>query len=239
MAHLLSTKNKASELRRAGYSYSYISSKTGLSKSTLSDWLATVPYTPNEETRQTIGKALAASGAKIAKKKLESINQAKKLAREEIGRLSKRDLFMFGLGLYLGEGNKTHDLVRVVNSNPEVIRLAIAWFESLGLSKKNFAITLHLYPDSTPDKSREFWSRVTGIPKNQFLKTQIDWRKNKKAYKIGKLPHGTAQLAVRGMGEKRFGVFLARKINAWTEEVIRETSTRVWSTGMTRPFQGR
>lgn len=239
MAHTPSIKEKALNLRRVGYSYSYISSKTGLSKSTLSDWLGTVPYTPNAETQLAIGKALAASGEKIARKKLESIAHARELAKKDIGRLSKRDLFMFGLGLYLGEGNKTHDLVRVVNSNPAVICLAIAWFESLGLSKKNFAITLHLYPDSDLEKSQVFWSRVTGIPRNQFLKTQIDWRKNKKTYKMGKLPHGTAQLAVRGMGEKKFGVFLARQIHAWTEEVIRETSTRVWSTGMTRPFQGR
>jgi lambda repressor-like predicted transcriptional regulator len=43
-------KEKALELRKAGFSYSYISAKTGLSKSTLSYQLAQVPYTPNKKT---------------------------------------------------------------------------------------------------------------------------------------------------------------------------------------------
>lgn len=220
-------KQKALHLRQAGYSYTYIASKTGLSKSTLSEWLSGVPYTPNQETIRTIGKARARAGARKTEIKQESFAEARDEAVREIGFVSQRDIFMFGLGLYLGEGNKTHDLVRIVNSDPEIIRLAIVWFESLGLSKKHFAITLHLYPDSDPDKSRTYWSNMTDIPKSQFLKTQIDWRKDKKAYKIGKLPHGTAQLSVRGLGEKRFGVFLARKIHAWNEELIQKTKMRV------------
>lgn len=215
--HPVSTRERAIELRLAGYSYTYISLRTGLSKSTLSDWLCRIPYTPNTETTQTIGKALAASGSKIMKKKQENIQLARQEARSEVGEVLQRDLFMFGLGLYLGEGSKTNNITRIANSDPRVIKFAIAWFKALGLSTKNLRIRLHLYPDSDVEKSTEFWIDCTGLPREQFLKHQIDWRKNKKTYKLGKLPYGTAHIGVKSLGEKRHGVFLSRKILAWIE----------------------
>ena len=214
-------------MRLAGYSYSYIASQTGLSKGTLSGWLARVPYTPNSETVRAIGKARAASGEKIAKKKLETFVVARQEAVEEIGAVSRRDLFMFGLGIYLGEGGKAQEQIRLVNSDPRVIRFAIAWFRSFGLDTKNFVIKLHLYPDSDVEKCIEYWGEVAGIPEQQFLKTQIDWRKGKKTYKLGKLPYGTAHLGIRCLGDKKFGVFFSRKILAWIEEMAKKVETRV------------
>lgn len=87
---------------------------------------------------------------------------------------------MLGIGLYIGEGSKTQEIVRIVNSEPEVICLAIRWFEEgLGLNKSNFAPIIHLYPDNNVQKSLTFWSQITGIPLSQFGKTQIDTREKK------------------------------------------------------------
>ena len=79
---------------------------------------------------------------------------------------------------------------------------------------------LHIYPDCDEEKRLQFWSEATTIPRSQFLKTVVDWRKDKKTFKSGKLPHGAAHLRVNSLGEKRFGVFLARKILAWSDEVL-------------------
>ena len=226
MAHSTSVKEQARSLRLAGYSYSYIASQTGLSKGTLSDWLARVPYTTYSGTVQTIGTARAASGEKIAKKRLETFVIAKQEAAEEIGKVSQRDLFMFGLGIYLGEGSKAHEQIRLVNSDPRVIRFAITWFKSFGLDTKNFVIKLHLYPDSDIKRCTEYWGKVAGVPAGQFLKPQIDWRKDKKTYKLGKLPYGTAHLGIRCLGDKKFGVFFSRKIMAWIEEMAKKVEMR-------------
>jgi len=225
--HQTPVKRRAFRLRRTGYSYSYIASKTGLSKSTLSDWLAEVPYRPNEHTLLTIGKARAASGERKTQIKQRSLVRARQEAESEVGVLSQRDLFMFGLGLYLGEGSKTADVVRVVNSDPDVIRSAIAWFKSLGVVKKQFTITIHLYPDSNVKECLQFWSGATTIPLDQFSKPQIDRRRNKKTYKAGKLPYGTAHLGVRSGGRKEFGVFFSRKILGWMDSTMRKAATRV------------
>ncbi len=65
-----------------------------------------------------------------------------------------------------------------------------------------------------------YWSQAVGIPLAQFQQTQVDTRVGKKVSKRGKLPFGTAHLSIKSMGNKDFGVFLARKINAWIDEVF-------------------
>jgi hypothetical protein len=219
--HNPSTKEIAIKLRRNGFAYSYISKKTGLSKSTLSGWLSEIPYVPNRETTERVGKAIAAANERKTKIRQYETEKVREAAFLDIGKVSKRDLFMFGLGLYLGEGAKTHDITRVVNSDPNVILLAIAWFHGLGVLREQFLLTLNLYPDSDIDKCLQFWSRTTTIPRSQFGKVQIDKRINKRKNRAGKLPYGTAHLSVRSLGRREFGVVLARKIQAWTDEVAR------------------
>lgn len=219
---------KAVELRRSGHSYNHISEMLGVSKSTLSGWLSDIPYTPNQETILRIGRALAASGAAKSRVKRESILSAKRKAREEIGKITPRDLHMIGLGLYIGEGMKSTQTTRFVNSNPAIVRFIIRWFlKVIGLRTENITIRLHLYPDSDEKGSLLFWSRTTNIPLSQFQKTQVDRRSDKKLKKAGKLPHGTAHVTIRSLGEKQFGVFLARRILGWSDVVLGTGELRV------------
>lgn len=222
MTRLNTTREKVFELRKQGHSYNYISQQTNVSKSTLSGWLSNIPYTPNKMTIERIGKARAASGYQKAKQKIESIKKAETEAKSEIGNITKRDLFMLGIGIYIGEGTKTNNIVRIINADPKIIKFAVKWFkETCGLSRENFRIRLHLYPDNNIKKCIQFWSDISEIPINQFQKTYIDIRKNKKMFKRGKLPYGTAHLSVRSNGKKEFGVFFSRKINGWIKEVLK------------------
>lgn len=212
----------AIELRSRGYSYNFISGTLKISKSTLSNWLANIPYTPNEQTIERIGLARAASGAAKSKQRQESLMLARADAVRELGPISQRDLFILGLGLYIGEGSKTAEIIRVVNSSPAVIILMIRWFvESLEIPRQNLRIRLHLYPDCDEEGSLRYWSDVTTIPISQFQKTSFDRRANKKAANSGKLVHGTAHLSVVSRGQKKFGVYLFRKISAWSDLVLR------------------
>lgn len=212
--------NDAIELRKAGYSYSYIQKKTGVSKSTLSEWLSDLPYNPNKETKDKIAKArLMANEAQRAKKR-KSIEDAEKLAIKDIGEFTKRDLFMLGIGIYIGEGSKTGHLIRVVNSDPKIIKTTISWFKKcFHLQNNNFSIRIHLYPDTNQGKAISFWSKETGLSKNSFLSCVVDTRTNKKKKNHGKLPYGTAHLTAKGNGDKNLGSFLFRRIISLIEAV--------------------
>ena len=210
------------KLRKEGHSYNHISQRTGVSKSTLSGWLFNVPYTPNKITIDRINKARVTSNKVKTKIKIESIERAGKEAKKEVGEITKRDLFMLGIGIYIGEGAKTNDIVRIINADPKIIKLAVKWFEEVcNLPRENFRIKLHVYPDNDLEQCIKFWSNASGIPSKQFQKTYIDIRKDKKMFKRGKLPYGTAHLSIRSNGKKEFGVYFARKINGWIEEVLK------------------
>ena len=214
-------KQKAITLRRKGYSYNIIATKLNLSKSTLSDWLSEIPFKPNKVVLKRIKLAQMKSAIYKNNQKIANILSAKKIAKKEAGNLTKRDLWLLGIGLYLGEGTKTNENIRIINSDPEIIKVAIVWFQKIcGLENKNIVPIIHLYPDNNIKKAINYWSKITGIPGRQFAKTQIDRRLNKSSKRKGRLPYGTLQLQIKSYGRREFGRFLHRRIMGWTESLI-------------------
>jgi hypothetical protein len=214
-------KERAINLRKKGYSYGYIIKYVPVSKSTLSEWLKNINFSPNKYTLDTIGKARLSSGLYKHKQKIKNLEKAELQAIKDIGKFSKRDLMMLGLGIYIGEGTKTVNITRIINSDPKIIRLIINWLiKCFNIEIKNLTIRLHLYPDSDIKKCIDFWSKYTKIPKNQFSKSSIDKRNDKKSSNKGKLPFGTAHMTVKSLGNKNLGVYLHRRIMAWINIVL-------------------
>ncbi len=217
-----SLRTKAKRLRANGWSYTVIAKRLPVAKSTLSHWLREVPYTPNAAMRKRIREGPAISAMRKHAQKMRKISLAKKSAALELGKLSRRDLWMLGLGLYIGEGTKLYELVRLINSDPDSIRLAMAWFQKCcGVPLSHFTISIHLYPDVSQKQAIRYWSKITGIPRSQFGKTQIDRRTNKTGIKKRKLPFGTAHIGIRSFGRQEFGVALHRRIIGWIEHIYR------------------
>lgn len=214
-------KEMAFRLRRSGLTYSEIAKQTGLTKSTLSYHLTGIPFTPNSETVVRIGQARLRAYETKRKKKLASIELARHEAEQEIGLISERDVFMLGIGIYAGEGSKTHDLVRLVNSDPRILRLFIRWLRKLGASETNFALRIHAYPETDSKAAERYWLKELELPLSSLQKMCIDTRKGKSKAREGAQPYGTAHLTICSKGNKRLGVFLARKISAYLEKVLR------------------
>ncbi len=209
-------KKQAFKLRLKGFSYNLIHKKLGVAKSTLSDWFREVPYTPNDQVLKRIKFGPLRSAEKRHNEKVQAITDTRQIGIKEIGKLSKRDLWLLGLGLYIGEGTKSYEIIRIINSNPEVIKLAVHWFKNICcLDEKNITIALHLYPDNNELACIKFWEKVTGLPRTNFRKTQIDRRKDKKAIKKQKLPYGTAHVTIVSNGDSEKGVRLYRKMEGW------------------------
>jgi len=215
-------REEAIHLRKAGYSYNLIAEKVNVSKSTLSLWLTEVPYQPNEIVMKRLGNARAAVSLSKHKQKIANLEKARQLAQEDVGQSTDRDLFMFGLAIYLGEGEKNSN-VGVINANSKIIVTTMRWLERFyQVPKSSFTLAIHLYPDSKIRDSLEYWSKQTGIHIKQFGKTQIDRRPNKRSGKRRKLPHGTAHLRVRASGNKNHGVLLSRRIQAAADIVLEQ-----------------
>ncbi|MEK7498134.1 MAG: hypothetical protein AAB656_04420 [Patescibacteria group bacterium] len=212
-------KNFAISLRQQGYSYELIKEKTGVSKSTLSNWLKLLPYKANQEVIERISRGQKKSSETLRTLRLERIRRAKKIAVLELGQISKRDLLLLGIGLYIGEGSKyDRGFIQFTNSDPKVIKLMMAWFtQILNLNLSNFYMRLHLYPDNKEKEAISFWSNLTMVPVRQFGKTYVDKRTNKLQKNRGKLLYGTLHIRIRGLGEKFARVGLYHKILGWIE----------------------
>lgn len=221
-------KEKVIYFRKIGYSYGMIIEKTKLPKSTLSNWLKNIPYKPSIEVIARIGAGRTKAAEIKHKQKINNILETKKAARKELGKLSKRDLWLLGIGLYLGEGTKAYENIRIINSDPEIIKIAIEWFKKIcGLDVKNFTLAIHLYPDNDIEKTLNYWSQKTNIPIKQFGKTYIDRRNNKSKRNKKKLPYGTALLTIKSNGKKEFGVMLHRRIQGWISSSIEQINAGV------------
>ena len=215
-----SLKDRAVDLRRRGWSYNIIAKRLGVGKSTLSDWLRAIPYEPNQAVIRRIRLGPARAAASKQRRVLQQITRFRDEARQKIGTISKQDLFFLGLGLYMGEGSKLYENIRLVNSDPDLVRVGMKWFRDVcEVPERNFAIRLHLYPDSSPRAALKFWSRIAGVPARQFEKVQIDRRTDKSLKKRRRLPYGTAHIKVYGRGDQRFGVALHRRMMGWTNAV--------------------
>ena len=221
-------KEGALKLRKAGYSYNMIGKELGIAKSTLSNWLTNIPFIPNAEVLKRVGESKLKSALHKQRMKFENIARMKCEAEKDVGKLFLRDIFMLGIGLYLGEGSKSHEQVRIVNADPTIIKLSIKWLKEFGkVGLEHLRISIHGYPDHNVNELVNFWSKELDIPIEQFIKTQIDIRLNKSTLKRRKLPYGTAHVYVRGGGTLPLGVKnLHRKIMGWietaTQQIMRE-----------------
>ena len=81
---------------------------------------------------------------------------------------------MLGIGIYIGGGTKSNNIIRVINADPKIIKFAMLWFKSiLGFSNDNFRLRLHLYPDNNVVTS-ENAHKVLEIPHTGLVQLGSD-----------------------------------------------------------------
>ncbi len=208
-------------MRDAGYSYTMISEQLGVPKSTLSNWFKGRPFTPNREVLDRVQYGPIRNGEIKHNQRMAETQALRSIGRAEISTLTKREFHLLGLGLYIGEGSKSHEHLGIANADPAVIKLMITWFqEACGLSVANITISIHLYPDNDVESSLLYWQKITGLPSENFRKTYIDIRTDKSGFKNHKLPNGTAYIRIKSNGDPEKGVRLHRKLQGWMEAVL-------------------
>jgi len=173
-------KEKAFELRRSGKSYKQINRELEIPIGTLAGWFK------NESWSQDIKARLSAevswSNTKALKLMAKANSERWKLKHEEYRIAATREfdvlkndpLFLAGIMLYWGEGDKVlkNCIVRLGNGEPEMIRIFNLFLtKSLKISPDKISVWLLLYPDLVDSVQKNFWSKVTGLSLGQFKKS--------------------------------------------------------------------
>ncbi|MDO8530252.1 MAG: hypothetical protein Q7S10_02490 [bacterium] len=214
-------KIKALALRNKGESIGDIAIKLGVSKSIVSKWCRDIALTKGQIA--DLHKKMRVGSYKGRMKFLEKARKVRKeetehLKREgikEIGKIGKRDLLIGGIALYWAEGTKSPNAEETSfsNSNPGMILWILRWFEEIcGITKDRFIIQIRINKihKNRIEEVEKYWSKLTGIPSNQFTRTVLIKAQAKKVYSNNN-HYGTVRVRVRR------GTQLRRKIIGWIE----------------------
>jgi hypothetical protein len=193
-------KAEALALRKQEFSYSQIKQKIGVSKSTLSDWLKDYPLSKERiaELRDHNEQKIERYRETMRKKREERVMQIYKTEKKIILPFNRREIFIFGLGLYWGEGSKSGNArLSISNTDPSIIKFFILWIDkSLNISKEKLKVHLQLYNDMDIEKEICFWEQVTAISKKQFIKPYIKTSSLKAINHKGGFGHGTCNIHI-------------------------------------------
>ena len=219
----LEEKRLALKLRQQGLSYSEIRKKVPVSKDTLSRWCRNVILNPDQMEKLRRKRLKGAERGRIIgakRQQQDRVRRTKKLIEEgkrEIDLLNKRDRFIAGIGLYLGDGYKSDKSVGFSNSNPQLISFMMKWFrEFCRVPEEKFRGQIWIHDNLNEPKARKYWSKITGIPLSQFQKSYI--AKNKtESKKIRKQLHKHGVFALRISSAE-----IQRKILGWMAGVLGE-----------------
>ncbi len=173
-------KEKATELRRSGMSYKKIERELGIPISTLACWFKHEPWSIEIRDRLASTESLAYPEKlkrliAIVKQKYSILHESyRKDARNEFPALKNNNLFIAGLMLYWGEGDKKieNSTIKLCNSEPGMIKVFYLFLtQTMKIPSETIKFNLLLYPDLADVPMRRLWSSATGIPLTQFRKS--------------------------------------------------------------------
>lgn len=196
-------KEKALKLRKLGKSYSEIQREVDVSKDTLSRWCRDVVLSPQQMEKLRQQKLTGSEKGRLIgaknqqQKRIDQINLSVVQGAKDIGKMSKRDRFLVGIALCLGEGSKNDEYFGFANSDPNIIKFLMEWVREFGdIPDNKFKAQIWIHDNLDEQKARLFWSNLTGIPLTNFYKSYIS--KNKPdSPKIRKNKHENGVFAIR------------------------------------------
>jgi len=203
------------ELRKQGKTYREIQKLIGVSRSTLCEWFK------NEEWSKHIKKSNTMKHIKRSTEHLLKMNESRRImlekkykdteneAEKEFEIYKNNPLFMAGLMLYAGEGDKLDKgTIRLANIDFNLHKVFIKFCEKFLKTDRNMIkISLLLYPDLNINICIQKWSSELAIPKKNFYKTQIIQGR----LKTRKLHFGVGTTII-------LDSFLKRKLLLWIEK---------------------
>ncbi len=224
----LKEREAAITLRREGFSYREILQKVPVAKSSLSLWLHNVGLSENQKQRLTEKKlASMKRGAEAKRKKrIEETEKIYQTTDKEIQIISRRELWLMGIMLYWGEGQKQKEWnvaagVKFTNSDPRMVRFFYAWLINIcKIPTENIKFEIYIHEKSANDLEnvRGYWAEILQLPLILFWTVYL--KKGTlatKRHNIGRNYYGLLAIRVKKSTN------LNRKIEGW----IKGISTRV------------
>jgi hypothetical protein len=129
--------------------------------------------------------------------------------------LSKRELFVAGVALYMGEGDKTNPSVIVTNSDVRVLKLWVRFLGQVcGVPAAKLKGHIDCYADLDYSSVLDYWSQQLGIPAANFERPTL---------KRGRVANGNSdgRRTTRGTAHVKFhDAKLKSQMLKWIDEIM-------------------
>lgn len=176
----LEEKEIVQKLRSEGLSYGEIQKQVKVSRDTISRWCRKIVLSPKQLDRLLQNKLNGATKGRLIgakKQQNERIERSKLLfesGASKIGKLSKRDRFIAGVGIYIGDGGKGDKRFAFSNSDPKTIKFMSQWLtEFFNVSPDKMAGQIWIHNNLNEKEARKYWSKLTKIPEERIYKSYI------------------------------------------------------------------
>ncbi|GGT08066.1 MULTISPECIES: hypothetical protein [Streptomyces] len=169
---------RARELRLQGMTYDRIQLELGCSKSSISLWVRDLPK-PDSRSPQEQGREGAYKRWSLEAPRREAERSAViDAARDEVGAMSERELFLAGVALYWAEGSKSKpyrrdESVIFVNSDPGIIRVHLAWLKLLEVDPARLRFRVMVHETADVQGAESYWAAVAGVKPTELQRTTL------------------------------------------------------------------
>ncbi|MGW7333769.1 hypothetical protein ACWGIU_35250 [Streptomyces sp. NPDC054840] len=169
---------RARELRLQGMTYDQIQLELGCSKSSISLWVRDLPKvdcrSSAEQGRDAARKRWAHEGP-IREAARDATIAA---ARDGVGSLSDRELFLTGVALYWAEGSKSKpyrrsETVTFINSDPGVIQVYLAWLRLMGIPPERLKFRAMIHESADVEGAEQYWADLVGVERAELQRTTL------------------------------------------------------------------
>ncbi|HZZ99713.1 MAG TPA: hypothetical protein VFK07_03330 [Candidatus Paceibacterota bacterium] len=209
-------KNIAIDMRKRGFSYSEISEKLFVPKSTLSLWLREVPIEEEhlQKLRDRKLEALRSGSRERLARVAASIEELKNQSAESVKEISKRELWLMGIVLYWRERFSSDDVrkgVQFSSSDPALAKLFLLWLAEVGgIREEEIISDVFLSEDDDRNKVLKHWAEVVGKPSHVYVQKSS---KKKKMRKRNRNELGFLRIRVKASS------MLARQVAGWAKGI--------------------
>lgn len=199
-------RQKARILRQEGQSIRSIALTLNVSKSSVSHWCSDIPLSQEMTKRLLQNQQYGGSRGRLKGARLQKqrrINEELFLLQEGTDLLkviTNREFFFAGLGIYWGEGFKSHSRTGICNADPQLITFMLRWFHhtlDVPFEDFRFHVSINEIHLERIDKVLHFWYKVTGASPDQFTKTTYIKSVAQKVYDNHETYYGTLRVTVR------------------------------------------
>ncbi|MEU3851984.1 hypothetical protein [Streptomyces sp. NPDC029554] len=171
-------REKARELRLQGWTYDRIQVELGCSKSSISLWVRDLPKPERKRTPEEASAIARRGWEATLRLRDEERQRTKETARQAVGALSPRELFLLGVGLYWAEGGKDkpydrRENVCFVNSDPGMIRVFLAWLDLLGVERERVRFAVMIHENADVPSAEQYWANLVEADHSAFHKTTL------------------------------------------------------------------